>query len=214
MSVPGILIAVVLVFILTFGDYAITRVAGPVYPSSLSVLMYTKAFTLQQWGSAACIGMVIIVASLGLRRDLRPRRPRHRGDGTMTADAMTLDVCRDRQRLSFGRFISLLIIALLVIWTAVPLFMAVMWSLVNPGRPWSPPAVLPPSLSLAQWEYVFTYSEIVKAVTTSFILAPIVTVLSFVLSLPTAYAHRPLRLSAARRRCASSSCCRSSCRRW
>jgi putative spermidine/putrescine transport system permease protein len=65
MSAPGILIAVVLVFILTFGDYAITRVAGPVYPSSLSVLMYTDAFTLQQWGIAACIGLVIIIASLG-----------------------------------------------------------------------------------------------------------------------------------------------------
>ena len=64
LSVPGILIAVVLVFILTFGDYAITRVAGPVYPSSLSVLMYTDAFTLQQWGIAACIGMDVIVASL------------------------------------------------------------------------------------------------------------------------------------------------------
>ena len=64
LSIPGILIAVVLVFILTFGDYAITKVAGPVYPSSLSVLMYTKAFTLQQWGAAACIGMVIVVASL------------------------------------------------------------------------------------------------------------------------------------------------------
>jgi len=64
LSLPGILIAVVLVFILTFGDYAITRVAGPVYPSSLSVLMYTKAFTLQQWGAAACIGVVIVVTSL------------------------------------------------------------------------------------------------------------------------------------------------------
>jgi len=64
MSAPGILIAVVLVFILTFGDYAITRVAGPVYPSSLSVLMYTDAFTLQQWGIAACIGVVVIVSSL------------------------------------------------------------------------------------------------------------------------------------------------------
>ena len=64
LSIPGILIAVVLVFILTFGDYAITKVAGPVYPSSLSVLMYTKAFTLQDWGGAACIGVVIIVTSL------------------------------------------------------------------------------------------------------------------------------------------------------
>jgi putative spermidine/putrescine transport system permease protein len=64
LSLPGILIAVVLVFIMTFGDYAITRVAGPVYPSSLSVLMYTKAFTLNEWGAAACIGVVIIFASL------------------------------------------------------------------------------------------------------------------------------------------------------
>ncbi len=64
LSVPGILIAVVLVFILAFGDYAITKVAGPVYPTSLSVLMYTNAFTLQQWGVAACIGVVIVVSSL------------------------------------------------------------------------------------------------------------------------------------------------------
>ena len=33
-----------------------------------------------------------------------------------------------------------------------------------------------------------TYSEIGSAITTSFILAPIVTVVSFVLRLPTAYA--------------------------
>jgi putative spermidine/putrescine transport system permease protein len=105
----------------------------------------------------------------------------------MTAAAIALPAPRVR-RLGFGSFIALLIIALLVIWTAVPLFMAVMWSLVDPDNPWSPPAVLPPSLSWAQWDYVFTYSEIVRAVTTSFILAPIVTLLSFVLALPTAYA--------------------------
>ena len=104
----------------------------------------------------------------------------------MTAVALSLPASRPR-RLTFGRFLALLIIALLVVWTAVPLFMAVMWSLVNPDDPWSPPAVLPPSLSLAQWEYVFTYSEIVKAVATSFLLAPIVTILSFLLALPTAY---------------------------
>jgi putative spermidine/putrescine transport system permease protein len=105
----------------------------------------------------------------------------------MTAAAIALPAPRIR-RLGFGSFIALLIIALLVIWTAVPLFMAVMWSLVDPDNPWSPPAVLPPSLSWAQWDYVFTYSEIVKAVTTSFALAPLVTLLSFVLALPTAYA--------------------------
>jgi putative spermidine/putrescine transport system permease protein len=105
----------------------------------------------------------------------------------MTAAALSLPMAHPR-RLGLARFLALLIIALLVVWTAVPLFMAVMWSLVNPDDPWSPPAVLPPSLSLAQWEYVFTYSEIVKAVMTSFALAPLVTILSFVLALPTAYA--------------------------
>ncbi len=64
LSIPGVLIAVVLVFIMTFGDYAITRLAGPVYPSSLSVLMFTDAFTLQRWGVAACIGATIVISSL------------------------------------------------------------------------------------------------------------------------------------------------------
>jgi putative spermidine/putrescine transport system permease protein len=91
-------------------------------------------------------------------------------------------------RITPRRLLAVLIIALLTVWTAVPLFMAVMWSLVNPDDPWSPPAVLPPSLSLAQWRYVFEFSEIVRATITSFVLAPIVTIVSFVLSLPTAYA--------------------------
>jgi len=85
-------------------------------------------------------------------------------------------------------FLGLLIIFLLLAWTAIPLFMAVMWSLVDPDNPWSPPAVLPPSLSLAQWEYVFHYSEIVRAMITSFVLAPVVTLVSFLIALPTAYA--------------------------
>ena len=105
----------------------------------------------------------------------------------MTAAALSLPLPRSH-RPSLRQFLALLVVGLLVVWTAVPLFMAVMWSLVNPDDPWSPPAVLPPSLSLAQWEYVFTYSEIVKAVATSFLLAPVVTILSFILSLPTAYA--------------------------
>ncbi len=93
-----------------------------------------------------------------------------------------------RRRLKVWQFLTLLVIALLVAWTVIPLFMAVMWSLVNPDDPWSPPAVLPPSLSWAQWQYVFEYSNIVGAVVTSFTLAPVVTLISFVLSLPTAYA--------------------------
>ena len=95
---------------------------------------------------------------------------------------------RRRRRLKVWQFLSLLVVALLLVWTLVPLFMALMWSLVDPDNPWSPPAVLPPSLSLAQWIFVFKFSNVVSAVGTSFALAPVVTLLSFVLSLPTAYA--------------------------
>ena len=187
MSMPGMLIAVVLVFIMTFGDYAITRIAGPVYPSSLSVLMYTKALTLQQWARRLHRRHHRDLA--GLRLALRPARPRLAGDDAVTAAAATLPAPpATRRRLSFSAFLALLVIALLLLWTGVPLFMAVMWSLADPDNPWSPPAVLPPRLSTAQWEYVFEFSPIVQAVKTSFAPAPIVTALSFVLSLPTAYA--------------------------
>ena len=106
----------------------------------------------------------------------------------MTDMALTIPPPYARRRIGLKGFLVGLTVALLLVWTAVPLFMAVMWSLVNPDDPWSPPAVLPPSFSLAQWEYVFTFSEIGKAMATSFILAPVVTILSFILSLPTAYA--------------------------
>ena len=45
------------------------------------------------------------------------------------------------------------------------------WSLVDPDNPWSYPDFLPPTLSLAQWEHVFTYSSIGRAVARS--LAPL-----------------------------------------
>ena len=105
----------------------------------------------------------------------------------MTA-VLTVPLRPSPRRPSVRMFLAFVLVAALTAWTAVPLFMAVMWSLVNPDDPWSPPAVLPPSFSLAQWRYVFTYSEIVRAAATSFALAPVVTVVSFVLSLPTAYA--------------------------
>jgi len=64
LSIPGILVAVILVFIMTFGDYAITKVAGPVYPISLSIRMHTTATMFQEWNRAAGIGVIIIVVSL------------------------------------------------------------------------------------------------------------------------------------------------------
>ncbi len=61
---PGILVAVILVFIMTFGDFAITKVAGPVYPTSMSVRMLTEAMTFQEWNRAAVMGVVIMATAL------------------------------------------------------------------------------------------------------------------------------------------------------
>lgn len=102
--------------------------------------------------------------------------------------AIALAIGPRRRRLSLPLFLSAITAALLLLWTGVPLVMAVLWSLVDPDNPWSHPDFLPPSLSLAQWDHVFTYSSIGRAVATSFIIAPLATILSFILSAPTAYA--------------------------
>jgi putative spermidine/putrescine transport system permease protein len=76
--------------------------------------------------------------------------------------------------------------ALLAVGT--PILMAVAWSLVDPDNGWSYPDLLPPSISLYQWDYVFRVTEIVPAIITSYALATASTLLAFVIALPMAYA--------------------------
>ncbi|MBU2531990.1 MAG: ABC transporter permease [Alphaproteobacteria bacterium] len=64
LSMPGIMIAVVLVFIGAFGDFAINTIAGPTYPPPLAVLMVTSANLMQEWNFAACIGVLIMAVSI------------------------------------------------------------------------------------------------------------------------------------------------------
>jgi len=90
-----------------------------------------------------------------------------------------------RKRL-YGLLIAFFIIVQLI-WIGVPILMTVLWSLVDPGHPWSYPKVLPEKLSWGQWQYVFKYTNIVRALKTSYLLAPCAVLLSFVLSLPTSY---------------------------
>ncbi len=85
-------------------------------------------------------------------------------------------------------FFPLLLLGFFVIVVGLPLLMAVLWSLVDPDNPWSYPNPFPTSLSLAQWEFVFKYTDIVPAIITSFTIAPIATLCAFLLALPTAYA--------------------------
>ncbi len=73
-------------------------------------------------------------------------------------------------------------------WVVLPIVMALLWSLVNPEYSWSYPDLFPKSFSLYHWKYIFKYSNIVSSIYNSLIIAVCSTLLSFVLSLPTAYA--------------------------
>jgi ABC-type spermidine/putrescine transport system permease subunit II len=79
---------------------------------------------------------------------------------------------------------------------ALPILVAVFWSLVDPEVGWFPPDVIPPSLSLANWRALLAVPEMADAFVTSFTIAVLVTLLSAVLGLPTGFAlgRRPLKL--------------------
>ena len=87
----------------------------------------------------------------------------------------------------FYLLLMIFFMIVLILWVGIPILMAVMWSLVDPKNPWSYPNIFPPSFSLAQWKFVFDYTNIGRALRTSYSLAPLAVLLSLVLSLPTSY---------------------------
>ena len=75
-----------------------------------------------------------------------------------------------------------------ILWIGLPLLMAILWSLVDPEHPWSYPQTFPEALSTYHWVHIFKYTAIGEAIVNSFFIAFATTILSFLLSLPTAYA--------------------------
>lgn len=101
----------------------------------------------------------------------------------------------ERRRRTFNRLMLTFFVVVQAIWIGAPLLMAVLWSLVNPEHPWTYPQVLPKGLSLYFWRYVFRYTQIVRAIATSYSIAPLAVLVTFVLALPTSYVlgRRPVR---------------------
>ena len=64
LAMPGILVSAILMFIKAFGDFAITSVAGPVYPPSIALRMRNTASLFQEWDKAAVLGVIIILTTL------------------------------------------------------------------------------------------------------------------------------------------------------
>lgn len=88
-----------------------------------------------------------------------------------------------------------LVLAVTLLIFALPIGVAALWSLVDPQTGWFPPDVVPAKLSLANWEAMTAVPELAHAFRTSFIIAVMVTLLSVVLGMPTAFAiaRRKLR---------------------
>lgn len=84
-------------------------------------------------------------------------------------------------------------------WVAVPIMMAVLWSLVDPNHPWTFPDMFPKAVSFSQWVRIFEYTNILSAIKNSVIIAISATLLSILIALPTAYAigRRNLRYKSA-----------------
>lgn len=80
------------------------------------------------------------------------------------------------------------LLAISFVWLAIPFALAVLWSLVDPGTPWSYPDILPPVLSFNRWMQVWTTTSLPTALLNSYLLAPSVAICALVLAMPTAYA--------------------------
>jgi putative spermidine/putrescine transport system permease protein len=81
-----------------------------------------------------------------------------------------------------------LLAATLVLWLLVPFVMALLWSLVDPGTPWSYPDVLPPALSFQRWVLMWETTSLATAMANSYTLAPVAAISAILLAAPTAYA--------------------------
>jgi putative spermidine/putrescine transport system permease protein len=105
----------------------------------------------------------------------------------MEMQYLPLHVRQARRRKGFYLLLTGFFILVQIVWIGLPILMTVLWSLVNPEYPWSYPDLFPRKLGFNPWIYVFKYTNIRRALATSYTVAPCAMALSFLLSLPTSY---------------------------
>ena len=113
--------------------------------------------------------------------------PGGNGTGGIRVEKTPLHVIQAKRLKNFYLMLTAFFVAVQVVWVGVPIVMAVLWSLVDPKNPWSYPNIIPPGFSFEPWKYVFSYTNIGRALRTSYSVAPLAVLLSFTLSLPTSY---------------------------
>jgi ABC-type spermidine/putrescine transport system permease subunit II len=87
-----------------------------------------------------------------------------------------------------GLWLSLGLYVALGLTLGLPLLVAALWSLVDPKMGWFAPDLVPPSVSTYFWQATLADPSILEAFVLSVLIGVMVTFLSTVLALPTAYA--------------------------
>jgi putative spermidine/putrescine transport system permease protein len=101
--------------------------------------------------------------------------------------AVPLHVRQARRKQGFTLLLTGFFILVQIVWIGLPILMAVLWSFVSAKHSWSYPDLFPKVLGLDPWKYVFKYTNIRRALVTSYSIAPCAVALSFLLALPTSY---------------------------
>lgn len=90
-------------------------------------------------------------------------------------------------------FVSIGLYGALTLAIAVPLILMFLWSIADG---WSPPLIIPQSYTTARWETILQDDSLIRAAINSILIAIVVTFLTAVIALPTAWAMArfPFRL--------------------
>ena len=105
----------------------------------------------------------------------------------MEGGRVSLHLLRARRRRGYYLLLTAFFVVVQIAWIGTPILMTVLWSLVDKDYPWSYPDLFPRKLGLDPWNFVFKYTNIKRALVTSYSIAPFAVALSFLLALPTSY---------------------------
>lgn len=108
-------------------------------------------------------------------------------DTSATAPAAEVHKRRPR-RFTEGWWISIGLGVAATLVLALPLAVALAYAFADPERGWFAPDVLPPAVSIENWRRVLGAPGLIEATILSLFIATATTLLSAILSLPTAYA--------------------------
>ena len=172
LTLGAVQVSFILIFIGALGDFAFYSIAGPRSTYSLARLMQMSAYEFEEWNQSAVMALTIMLTSAFF---------------TILVSLLIKPLAVKRGEVKMNSSLIFFILANFI-WLFLPFLMAGLWSLVDPAKPWSYPDIFPQSLSFERWKIVWETTSLPEAMFNSYTIAPTVSLITILLSLPTAYA--------------------------